>query len=90
MTAIIAASLPGGSIPTSIVNYKRQYSDTGLVACLNRAGFAGGSNFQIGWSHDEQDDEQIFHRSPRPRGADGFGSRRRAPISLGGRFFDSR
>ena len=28
---------------------------------LNRPGFGGGSNFQIGWSHDEQDDEQIFH-----------------------------
>ncbi|MCO6389403.1 hypothetical protein GTK01_20750 [Aliihoeflea sp. 40Bstr573] len=27
---------------------------------LNRPGFAGGSNFQIGWSHDEQDDEQVF------------------------------
>jgi len=23
-------------------------------------GFAGGSNFQIGWSHDEQNDEQVF------------------------------
>ena len=27
---------------------------------LNRPGFAGGSNFQIGWSRYEQDDEQIF------------------------------
>jgi len=27
---------------------------------LNRPGFAGGSNFQIGWSHDEQNDEQVF------------------------------
>ncbi len=27
---------------------------------LNRPGFAGGSNFQVGWSHDEQDDEQVF------------------------------
>jgi len=28
---------------------------------LKRPGFAGGSTFQIGWSHDEQDDdEQIF------------------------------
>jgi hypothetical protein len=26
---------------------------------LNRAGFPGGSNFQVEWSHDEQDDEQI-------------------------------
>jgi hypothetical protein len=23
-------------------------------------GFAGGSDFQIGWSHDEQNDEQVF------------------------------
>lgn len=27
---------------------------------MNRPGFAGGSNFQIGWSHDEQNDEQVF------------------------------
>ena len=27
---------------------------------VNRPGFAGGSNFQIGWSHDEQNDEQVF------------------------------
>ena len=27
---------------------------------LNRPGFAGGSNFQIGWSHDEQNDEHVF------------------------------
>ncbi len=29
-------------------------------AILNRPGSAGGSNFQVGWSHDEQDDEQVF------------------------------
>ncbi|GAA4158908.1 hypothetical protein [Shinella granuli] len=33
-------------------------SDAGLT--VNRPGFAGGSNFQIGWSHDEQNDEQVF------------------------------
>ncbi len=27
---------------------------------MNRPGFAGGSNFQVGWSHDEQDDERIL------------------------------
>jgi hypothetical protein len=27
---------------------------------VNRAGFTGGSHFQIGWSHDEQNDEQVF------------------------------
>jgi hypothetical protein len=26
---------------------------------VNRAEFPGGSNFQVGWSHDEQNDEQI-------------------------------
>ena len=30
------------------------------VIALNRPGSAGGSNFQLGWSHDEQDDEQVF------------------------------
>ncbi|MCA0402120.1 MAG: RHS repeat-associated core domain-containing protein [Proteobacteria bacterium] len=43
---------------------------------LNRSGFAGGSNLQIGWSHDEQNEEQVFTRSPRPCRADGYGSRR--------------
>lgn len=27
---------------------------------LNRPWFVGGFNSQVGWSHDEQDDEQIF------------------------------
>ncbi len=27
---------------------------------LNRTGFAGGSNFPIGWSHDKPDDEQVL------------------------------
>ena len=27
---------------------------------LSRPGFAGCFNFQVGWSHDEQDDEQVF------------------------------
>ena len=31
-----------------------------LFEKVNRPGFAGGSNFQIGWSHDEQNDEQVF------------------------------
>src|SRR5271165_555463 len=36
------------------------------------------------WSHDEQDDEQVFTRGPDPCGSDGSGSRRRAPVALGG------
>jgi hypothetical protein len=40
------------------------YNGEEVLACegtgVNRAGFAGGSNFQIGWSHHEQDDQQIF------------------------------
>jgi hypothetical protein len=31
-----------------------------MVDALNRSGFVGGSNFQIGWSPYEQDDEQIL------------------------------
>ena len=31
-----------------------------LMADMNRPGFAGGSNSQIGWSHDEPDDEQVL------------------------------
>ena len=36
------------------------------------------------WSHDEQDDEQVFCRGPSPRCADGSGSRRRSRLALGG------
>jgi 3-oxoadipate enol-lactonase len=34
------------------------------------------------WSHDKQDDQQVLYRGPRPRGANGFGSRRRARLAL--------
>jgi hypothetical protein len=37
-----------------------------------------------GWSHDEQDDKQVFTRGPDPSGSDGSGSRQRAPLTLGG------
>jgi SRSO17 transposase len=40
------------------------------------------------WSHDKQDDEQVFSGGPGPGGADGFGSRRRASVALGGGEFD--
>jgi hypothetical protein len=35
-------------------------ADEEQAATLNRPGFVGGSNFQIGWSRYEQDDEQIL------------------------------
>ena len=31
-----------------------------VVDAVNRPGFVGGSNFKIGWSRYEQDDEQIL------------------------------
>ena len=34
---------------------------------LNRAGFRGGSDFHVGWSDDEQDDEQQFSPEVRTR-----------------------
>ena len=37
-----------------------------------------------GWSHDKQDDEQVFTRGPGPCGSDGSGSRERAPLAVGG------
>jgi transposase-like protein len=42
------------------------------------------------WSHDKQDDQQVLFRGPRPRGANGFGSRRRACLALGGGLVDRR
>src|ERR1019366_477553 len=36
------------------------------------------------WSHDKQDDEQVFTRGPGPCGSDGFGSCERARLALGG------
>src|SRR5260370_792360 len=42
------------------------------------------------WSHDKQDDQQVLFRGPRPRGANGFGSRRRARLALGGGLVDRR
>ena len=40
------------------------------------------------WSHDEQNDKQVFSRGSRPRGAAGFGSRRGAQFALGGGHID--
>lgn len=56
---------------------------------LNRPWFAGGSNFQIGWRHAQQNNEHVSTGSPRPGRADGYGSRRRARIALCGCGIDS-
>ncbi|MCZ8314122.1 MAG: hypothetical protein O9344_04395, partial [Phreatobacter sp.] len=50
------------------------------IGGLNRPRFVGGSNFQIGWSHDEQDNEQVLSRGAGARGAIGAGSRGRLPL----------
>jgi len=42
---------------------------------MNRPGIVGGSNFQIGWSHDKQNDEQVFSRGAPTRREIGVGSR---------------
>ena len=42
---------------------------------VNRPGIVGGSNFQIGWSHDKQNDEQVFSRGAPTRREIGVGSR---------------
>jgi len=46
---------------------------------MNRPWFVGCSNFQIGWSHDEQNDEQVFTRGARACREIGYGSRGRFP-----------
>jgi hypothetical protein len=81
------------ALPVAYTNVeRRQWSPFArlILEAVNRPGFAGGSNFPIGWSHDEQNDEQIFSRGSRPRGADGFGSRKRARHAVGGRGVDRR
>ncbi|MBB4201100.1 transposase [Rhodoblastus sphagnicola] len=45
-----------GSMADGSVAFRKKMSR----AKLNRAGFAGGSNSQIGWSHHEHYDQQIF------------------------------
>jgi hypothetical protein len=39
----------------------RELEETGIwrSSWLNRSGNSGGSNSQVEWSHDEQDNEQI-------------------------------
>jgi len=49
----------GPQADISAVAPKRTFSTTAKGG-VNRPGFVGGSNFQIGWSRYEQDDEQIL------------------------------
>ena len=51
---------------------------------MSRPGFAGSSNSQIGWSHHEQDDEQIQPQGTRDGGADAIGARTGVPVALSG------
>ena len=55
----------------------------GEIMTVNRPGSAGGSNSQIGWSHDKSHDKQVLSRSSRPGGADGARARERASVALG-------
>ncbi len=56
------AVLGGERTKLQVAHIKLSHSRAFLLRAylLNRPGFAGGSNFQIGWSHDEQNDEQVF------------------------------
>ena len=60
-----------GFVGSNLVARLNEAGRTDLILCddlgsegkwrnLNRPGFVGGSNFQIGWSRYEQDDEQIL------------------------------
>jgi hypothetical protein len=62
---------------------------------MNRPGFVGDSNFQIGWSDDEQisderHDEQVLSICAGAGGADGAGARVRTFLALGGGAIDRR
>ena len=39
---------------------KKPFENISFDPVLNRPGFVGGSNFQIGWSRYEQNNEQIL------------------------------
>ncbi len=57
---------------------------------LSRPELSGGTNARVVRGHDEQDNEQILHRSQCPLGADGFESRQRAQFAPGGGEVDCR
>lgn len=69
---------------------KETYSSNPIASDMNRPRFVGCSNFQIGWSHDEQNDEQVFTRGARACREIGDGSRGRLPLALGGLPVDFR
>lgn len=72
-----------------VMAFVRKHELSCNIEGLTRPWFAGGSNFQIGWRRVQQNNEQVFTGSPRPGRADGYGSRRRARIALGGCGIDS-
>ncbi|TCU38906.1 hypothetical protein EV129_104516 [Rhizobium azibense] len=55
---------------------------------LNRAGFCRRLQLLRKWSRYEQDNKQIFTRSPRPSSSDGFGSPRRIFLAMGNGLLD--
>ena len=58
---VMAANVSFVALHYSADRFVPQFHFDGpVVDGVNRPGFAGGSNFQIGWSHDEQNDEQVF------------------------------
>ncbi|GAB0119882.1 hypothetical protein Acid7E03_39540 [Acidisoma sp. 7E03] len=57
LSIMVARAPKERSCRTAVSIAKRRFC-SGAHA-LNRTGFPGGSNFQVEWSYDEQDDEQI-------------------------------
>ena len=59
-TPVVAsgASVAGLSASIPWQGFKNLFRQAYLS--LNRPRIAGGFNLHIGWSHDEQDDEQVF------------------------------
>ena len=69
---LVSAGTPGVKVnqPIALILASGEKFEA-AASSLNRPGFAGGSNSQIGWSHDEPDDKQVLPRGARARGADG-------------------